>query len=100
MAKSAGQLALYGIYYDDTEYDYTQHLRPVGVQEKGVDSILIEASASSNSKQKFKEKDFNFIPKEALPSKIELSRQRVLDAQEAFPSELRGFQPEINPHLR
>ena len=100
MAKSAGQSALYGIYYDDTEYDYTQHLRSVGLQEKGVDSILIEVPASSKPKQKSKEKDFDFIPKEALPSIVEVPHQRMLEAQEAIPSELQGFQPDMNPHLR
>jgi len=100
MAKSAGESALYGIYYDDTEYDYTQHLRSFGVQEKGVDSILIEVPASSKPKQKSKEKDFDFIPKEALPSIVEVPHQRMLEAQEAIPSELQGFQPDMNPHLR
>ena len=100
MAKSAGQSALYGIYYDDTEYDYTQHLRSVGAQEKGVDSILIEVPGSSRPTQNSKKKDFNFIPKEALPSTVEVPHQRMLEAQEAIPSELQGFQPEMNPHLR
>ena len=27
--KNIGEAALYGIYYDDTEYDYMQHLRSV-----------------------------------------------------------------------
>ena len=100
MAKSAGKSALYGIYYDDTEYDYTQHLRPVGAPEKGVDSILIEVPGSSKPKQKSKKKDFDFIPKEALPSAVEVPHQRMLEAQEAIPSELQGFRPEMNPHLR
>lgn len=25
-----GQASLYGVYYDDTNYDYMQHLRPIG----------------------------------------------------------------------
>ena len=31
--KNIGQAALYGIYYDDTEYDYMQHLRAVNDDE-------------------------------------------------------------------
>jgi protein LTV1 len=92
---------LYGIYYDDKEYDYTQHLRSVGVQEKGVDSILIEVpSSSSRTKQKPKGKDFDIIPKEVLPSTVEVPHQRMLEAQEAIPGELQGFQPKMDPHLR
>jgi hypothetical protein len=48
---------LYGIYYDDTEYDYLQHLRAVGVQEEGVDSVLIEAPSTSKAKGKSRAKD-------------------------------------------
>ena len=55
---------------------------------------------SSKPKQKSKKKDFDFIPKEALPSTVEVPHQRMLEAQEAIPSELQGFQPEMNPHLR
>ena len=31
---------------------------------------------------------------------MEISHQRLLEGQEAIPSELRGFQPDMNPHLR
>lgn len=77
-----------------------QHMRPIGIQEKGVDSILIEVPSSSRPTHKPKAKDFNLIPKEALPSAVEVPHQRMLEAQEAIPSELQGFQPEMNPHLR
>src|ERR1700761_8290195 len=34
--ENLGEASLYGVYYDDIEYDYMQHLRQVGVHEEGV----------------------------------------------------------------
>lgn len=100
-----GEAALYGVYYDDTEYDYMQHLRTVGLQEAGVESVLLEApNVSSKSKKQSKklgrhEYDlFHDLPEEALPSKIELPRELV--TQNAVPDEISGLQPDMDPHLR
>ena len=100
-----GEAALYGVYYDDTEYDYMQHLRTVGLQEAGVESVLLEApNVSSKSKKQSKklgrhEHDlFHDLPEEALPSKIELPRELV--TQNAVPDEISGLQPDMDPHLR
>lgn len=80
-----------------------QHLRPVGVQEDGVDSVLIEAPAQSKSKSKGKQRDIDPItlrdlPAEALPSTSELPRN--YESQEAVPSSIAGFRPDMDPHLR
>lgn len=91
-----GQASLYGIYYDDSEYDYMQHLRTVGVQEDGVESTLIEAP--STSKGRSKKKSGIEIPDEALPSTYELPR--TYEAQQAVPESIAGFQPDMDPHLR
>lgn len=77
-----------------------QHLRPVGVKEDGVDSILIEGQ-SSKSKDKGKSRDsitLVDIPQEALPSIVEMPRN--YETQEAVPSSIAGIQPEMDPHLR
>lgn len=97
---NVGEAAAYGIYYDDTDYDYMQHLRTAGLQEDGVDSILIEATSSKpqgkgKSKEPIKLVD---IPKEALPSSVEIPRN--FETQEAVPSSIAGFQPDMDPHLR
>ncbi|EJD03733.1 Low temperature viability protein [Fomitiporia mediterranea MF3/22] len=99
-----GEASLFGVYYDDTEYDYMQHLREVGVQEDGVDSVLIEAPSSS-AKRKGKGRDMvdltlRDLPSEALPSQTELTRDQVYSAQDALPEDIRGLQPDMNPHLR
>ena len=93
---------MYGVLFDDTAYDYMQHLRTVGVQEDGVESVLIEAPSSSN-KTKPKPKGDRFLslrdlPSEVLPPSIELPRD--YEAEESIPSSLSGIQPDMDPHLR
>ncbi|KAH9943989.1 LTV-domain-containing protein [Epithele typhae] len=95
-----GEAAAYGVYYDDTEYDYMQHLKPVGMQEDGVDSIWLEAP-ETKSKGKAKAKDVSSLlrlPEDILPSKTELPRN--YEAQQNIPSSISGFQPDMDPHLR
>jgi protein LTV1 len=96
-ASKLGEASLYGIYYDDSEYDYMQHLRTVGVQEEGVDSILIEAPSTSKGKRPKKNDAFE-LPQEALPSTYELPR--TYESQQAVPESIAGFQPDMDPHLR
>ncbi|KAL7285608.1 hypothetical protein ACG7TL_000712 [Trametes sanguinea] len=94
-----GEAALYGIYYDDTEYDYMQHLKPVGLQEEGVDSIWLEAPVKPKGKGKSKDPiSLLELPEDTLASKSELPRN--YEAQENIPSSIAGFQPDMDPHLR
>ncbi|KAG5340744.1 Protein LTV1 [Termitomyces sp. T112] len=98
---NVGEAALYGIYYDDTEYNYMQHLRAVGVQEDGVESVLIEASSSSKSSKvakKVKGIEMRDLPEGVLASKSELPR--TYESQQAIPESIAGFQPDMDPHLR
>ncbi|KAG8219439.1 Low temperature viability protein-domain-containing protein [Butyriboletus roseoflavus] len=103
---NVGEAALYGIYFDDTEYDYMQHLRATGTEEECVESILIEAPQSQNkfrSRGKGKSSSdvqlsVQDLPTDALPSKTEMPRN--FETQEAVPSSIAGFQPDMDPHLR
>ena len=93
---------MYGVLFDDTDYDYMQHLRTVGIQEDGVDSILIEAPPTFN-KTKPKSKDDRYLslrdlPPEVLPPSVELPRD--YEAEEQIPSSISGIQPDMDPHLR
>ena len=45
MRENEGEAAEYGIFFDDTEYDYMQHLRSVG---ETPDAVLLEAPASKD----------------------------------------------------
>lgn len=92
-----GQAALYGIYYDDTDYNYMQHLRTVGTQEDGVDSFLIEAPLPKKNRSN-KTTSKLILPQEVLPSASELPR--TYESQEAIPTSIAGFQPDMDPHLR
>ncbi|KAI0068032.1 LTV-domain-containing protein [Artomyces pyxidatus] len=95
-----GEASLYGVFYDDTDYDYMQHLRTVGLQEDGIESVLVAAPAQkSNSKRKDHTSiSLRDLPAEALPSTSELPRN--YESQEAIPSSIAGFQPDLDPHLR
>ncbi|KAI0639864.1 Low temperature viability protein-domain-containing protein [Trametes polyzona] len=94
-----GEAALYGVYYDDTEYDYMQHLKPVGVQEDGVESMWLEAPTKPKGKGKAKDPiTLLDLPEDTLASKSELPRN--YEAQENIPTSISGFQPDMDPHLR
>ena len=80
-----------------------QHLKPVGLQEDGVQSILIEAPSVQKGKGKAGRAQapihlLDDLPKEVLPSEQELPRN--YESQEAIPSSIAGFQPDMDPHLR
>jgi protein LTV1 len=82
-----------------------QHLRQVGINEEGVDSILLPApavKAGASNKGKIKGdgflKDVGVIPNEALPSKLELDH--TYESQMAIPSDILGFRPDMDRHLR
>ena len=94
---------MYGIYFDDTEYDYMQHLRPVGVQEDGVESILVEIPSSSKSKASNQAKGNNFLSSLDLPDGVLASAYelpRTYESEQAIPESISGFQPDMDPHLR
>jgi len=99
---NVGEASLYGVYFDDTEYDYMRHLRAVGVQEEGVESVLIEApSTSQKNKSQAKRKagiELLDLPEGVLASTSELPR--TYESQQAIPESIAGFQPDLDAHLR
>ncbi|KAJ6541895.1 Low temperature viability protein-domain-containing protein [Mycena capillaripes] len=96
LSTNIGEAALYGVYYDDSEYNYMQHLRTVGIQEDGVESVLVEAPASK--KVKGKGVVLKDLPDAVLASTSELPR--TYESQQAVPASIAGFQPDMDPHLR
>ncbi|KAJ7269273.1 Low temperature viability protein-domain-containing protein [Mycena haematopus] len=96
LSTNIGEAALYGVYYDDSDYNYMQHLRTAGVQEDGVESVLVEAPVSKKGKGKgIALKD---LPDGVLASTSELPR--TYESQQAVPASIAGFQPDMDPHLR
>ncbi|KAH9968684.1 Low temperature viability protein-domain-containing protein [Russula dissimulans] len=95
-----GEASLHGVYYDDTEYDYMQHLRPVGRREEGFASILVDAPKNriTSTKTSGSPISLHDLPPEVLPSASELPRD--FESQAAVQSLISGLQPNMDPHLR
>lgn len=107
-----GEAANYGVYYDDTEYDYMQHMRDLN-SGSGGEVVFLESTATAN-KGKGKQKqsledalrdaslDGNKsevdIDEALLPSK-NLTRL-TYEAQQDVPDSIAGFQPDMDPRLR
>jgi protein LTV1 len=106
--ENEGEAANYGIYYDDTEYDYMQHMRDLGTGSGG--SYFVEALATKNKgkgKQNLEDalRDASLedragllLDEEILPSKN--LRKATYQAQQDVPDALAGFQPDMDPRLR
>ncbi|RAL59522.1 hypothetical protein DID88_006516 [Monilinia fructigena] len=105
-----GEAANYGVYYDDTEYDYMQHMRDLG--RGGGDSTFVEATGPKNKNKgkgkqsledalrnaSLEEKAGALLDEEILPSKN--LRKATYQAQQDIPDALAGFQPDMDPRLR
>jgi protein LTV1 len=93
-----GEATLYGVYFDDTEYDYMQHLKPVGEQDEGFQSILVEAPKRRTVFKAATGVSLRDLPPEVFPSASELPRD--FESQAAVQSSISGLQPDMDPHLR
>lgn len=106
-----GEAANHGVYFDDTEYDYMQHMRDLN-SGSGGEVVFVESNASGNKgkgkqKQSLEDaiKDLDLDKKSEaqvdelmLPSK-NLTRL-TYEAQQAVPDSIAGFQPDMDPRLR
>ncbi|SPN97645.1 related to low-temperature viability protein LTV1 [Cephalotrichum gorgonifer] len=105
-----GEAANYGIYFDDTEYDYMQHMRDLNTGAGG--SVWVEGDSTGNKnkgkgklsledalqKMDLEHKAHDLLDEEILPSKNLQHLQ--YDAMEAVPESIAGFQPDMDPRLR
>ncbi|KAL8683725.1 MAG: hypothetical protein Q9186_000359 [Xanthomendoza sp. 1 TL-2023] len=114
LRENEGEAAEYGVYYDDTEYDYMQHLRDLNDQATRGESYFVEAPTikkDGKGKQKMTLEDAlressisDDIPKQQLleedilPSKD--LRKTTYQDQQDVPDALAGFQPDMDPRLR
>jgi protein LTV1 len=116
-----GEAAGYGVYFDDSGYDYMQHLRDLG---GAPDAHFIEAPAPSdasgrNSNRKGLDAALDalelddgrsvassqmsaasraLLPAELLPS--EFVQPRTYQDMQDVPDAIAGFQPDMDPRLR
>ncbi|KAI8058918.1 Low temperature viability protein-domain-containing protein [Gilbertella persicaria] len=101
-----GQAAQHGIFFDDGEYDYMQHLRTIG---DATDAVFL--AAPSTKKEKPKTMDDGFLkdeyrekknprlielPSSVLPSQVEMS-VGVMNQSTGLDQ---GLQPDMDPRLR
>lgn len=108
--KHAGEAMLYGITFDDSKYDYTQHLKPMGLDP--ANSIFIPAKGkgvADEKKKKLKNPEDLFV--EPSYRDVEnstndpmfvrgVAKSEYLEQMQNIPEELAGFKPGINPALR
>jgi protein LTV1 len=112
-----GEAANYGVYFDDTEYDYMQHLRDLGDGAGAGEVMFIEASTTGSNRDKNKgkqktlesalrgldiqaeeDKKRELFSDDFLPSK-NLTHKTYQDMQDV-PDVIGGFQPDMDPRLR
>lgn len=106
-----GEAASYGIYFDDTEYDYMQHMRDLNSGGAG-EVTFVEANPSGNTNKgknkmsledalrqmDLEQKSDELIGQDMLPSKN--LQNLPYDAQQDIPDAIAGFQPDMDPRLR
>ncbi|KAI9807291.1 MAG: hypothetical protein M1833_000034 [Piccolia ochrophora] len=115
-----GEAALHGIFYDDTAYDYMQHMRDLGASTEG---CFVEAAQPSSRQKKAKGKQkledalreahldegsddggvklgtaTPLLEEEVLPQQA--LRKGTYQDQQDVPDALAGFQPDMDPRLR
>jgi protein LTV1 len=107
MRKNEGEAALYGITYDDSSYDYMSHLRTLN-EPGGGEVVLLPAPKGSmvakgmkpDRKGKGKADDIFGLPQDMFASKDEMTMKEVYESAQNIPDELKGLQPDMDPHLR
>lgn len=95
MRDNEGEAAAHGIYYDDTEYDYMQHLRIVG---QSMDSHLVEAPKKNDTKGKGKALSLTLKEEEEHRAKVDQQGSYKTYLESTAPAE--GLQPDMDPALR
>lgn len=87
-----GKAANYGIVFDDTEYDYLQHLKPIGSGQ----GVFISKKEVVDPKEK-NAKLAALLDDSILPGE---ERAYNYQSQQDVPDEIAGFKPDLNPDLR
>lgn len=107
--ENEGEAAIYGIQFDDSKYDYMQHLKPIGESEDAVFIAKKDEKSSSGRKGKdsafllkseYREKnDIRLkLPQELFPSAETVPRD--FEKERNVPEAISGFQPDMDPDLR
>ena len=116
-----GEAAENGIYFDDTEYDYMQHVRDLNSGDVNSESFFVEAKGGKNNgKAKVKMSLEDALRQSSLqeeetggntpsdlgsllgsePTSSSGALRRGIEIQQEVPDALAGFQPDMDPRLR
>jgi protein LTV1 len=118
--ENEGEAANYGIYYDDTSYDYMQHLREVGEDSDEahfVDSAPVRVQGKGKGKGKMMKLEdalretslddqdggSHLGPGSVIDdgfSSFSSTRPKTYQDMQDVPDEIAGFQPDMDPRLR
>jgi protein LTV1 len=120
MRDNEGEAAEYGIYFDDTNYDYMQHLRDLG--DGNGEAHFVDAAPVKLEEGKGKAKIVKLedaLKEATLDDRIQsddgrdgsiygdtgtsfsrASRPRTYQDQQDIPDAIAGFQPDMDPRLR
>ncbi len=112
--ENEGEAAEHGIYFDDTKYDYMQHLRDVGEGDVSYYADAIPAKVIGKGKGKtmkledalravsLDEDTHSRYTGSVLEEGFSTisSKNRTLERQQDIPDEIAGFQPDMDPRLR
>lgn len=118
--KNEGEAANYGIFYDDTKYDYMQHLRELGTG--GGEAHFVEASSKDNNKGKNKGMKLEDALRQVSlddgrstaggrsvygsqygdmrSTASSYVRKPTYQDQQNVPDSIAGFKPDMDPRLR
>ena len=112
MRENEGEAAEHGVFFDDTKYDYMQHLRDFG---EGGGEVRFVETASEQGKGKGKAKAMKLEDalkelavndsqsvsgSEILSNFTTTTRPKTYQNQQEVPDEIAGFQPDMDPRLR
>lgn len=120
--RNEGEAANYGVFYDDTEYDYMQHMRDLGSgggeayfveapgeKKKGKQKIDLAAALRNTSLEDRQSEAglsissnissvSDMFGEDMAPS--EFVRKTTYQDQQNVPDAISGFQPDMDPRLR
>ena len=116
--ENEGEAAEYGVYFDDTDYDYMQHMRDLNGGSGDGQSYFVEAPIKKQGKGKARMKLEEALKAASLEdgtSGTSMTKDQLLDEgilpsqdlkkrtyqdQQDVPDALAGFQPDMDPRLR
>ncbi|KAI9829612.1 MAG: hypothetical protein M1826_005502 [Phylliscum demangeonii] len=120
-----GEAALHGVFYDDTSYDYMQHMRELG--KDGLEGCFVQAPSpdgkgkgkrgrkledalrethledcieEEREEEKADGRQIPLLSSEILPSGDSRPLNYSYQNQQDMPDALAGFQPDMDPRLR